>query len=77
MRRFDMAYEADRPHAGVSFNQLYLKKCGPKRYSKADSPWMVDVVITTPEMTVAEDYVELTAINWEVLVVDEGTTAYI
>ena len=33
---------------------------------------MVDVVITTPEMLVTDDYTELTAIDWEVLVVDEA-----
>lgn len=33
---------------------------------------MVDVVITTPEMLVTEDYAELAAIKWEILVVDEA-----
>ena len=33
---------------------------------------MVDVVITTPEMLVTDDYAELAAIKWEVLVVDEA-----
>lgn len=67
-----MAYASDRPQTGVSFNHLFLKKCGPKRFSKADSPWMVDVVITTPEIMVASDFAELTAIRWEVLVIDEA-----
>ena len=33
---------------------------------------MVQVVITTPEMLVADDANELEAVNWEVLVVDEA-----
>ena len=33
---------------------------------------MVDVVITTPEMLVTEDFVELMAVHWELLVVDEA-----
>ena len=33
---------------------------------------MAQVVITTPEMLVTEDFQELTAIKWEVLVVDEA-----
>jgi SNF2 family DNA or RNA helicase len=72
IRRYEMAHERDRPQAGVSFNQLFLKKCGPKRFSKVESPWMVDVLITTPEMLVADDFVDLTAIKWEILVVDEA-----
>lgn len=72
IRNYEMAYERDRPQGGVSFNSLYLKKCGPKRFSKSDSPWMLDVLITTPEMLVADDFLELTAIKWELLVVDEA-----
>ena len=33
---------------------------------------MVEVVITTPEMLVTEDFRELAAIDWEILVVDEA-----
>lgn len=72
IRSFEMAYARDRPQREVGFNQLYLKKCGPKKFSKADSPWMMDVLITTPEMLVTDDFVELTAIRWEVLIVDEA-----
>lgn len=72
IRQFEMAYECDRPQAGRSFNQLFLRKCGPRKPNKLESPWMIDVVITTPEMIVADDYVELTAIRWELVVVDEA-----
>lgn len=34
--------------------------------------WMVEVVITTPEMLVTDDFKELAAIEWEILVVDEA-----
>jgi chromodomain-helicase-DNA-binding protein 7 len=67
-----MVYESDRPQAGVAFNQLFLRKCGPRKPNKLESPWMVDVVISTPEMIVADDYAELTAIKWELVVVDEA-----
>ena len=33
---------------------------------------MVEVVITTPEMLVTEDFAELAAVKWEILVVDEA-----
>ncbi|GAX26228.1 chromodomain-helicase-DNA-binding protein 7 [Fistulifera solaris] len=72
IRQFEMAYDSDRPQAGVAFNQLFLRKCGPRKPNKVESPWMVDVVITTPEMIVADDYAELTAIEWELVVVDEA-----
>lgn len=72
IRQLDMAYEADRPQGGVGFNQLFLRKCLPKRPSRAESPWMFDVLITTPEMIVADDFAELTVIQWELLVVDEA-----
>lgn len=74
IRELEMVYECDRPAGGVGINQLYLKKCLPKKYTKPgpESPWMAQVVITTPEMLVADDYKELTAVHWEVLVVDEA-----
>ena len=34
--------------------------------------WMVEVVITTPEMLVTDDFKELAAVQWEILVVDEA-----
>jgi SNF2 family DNA or RNA helicase len=69
IRQFEMAYECDRPQNAVGFNQLYLKKCAQKSNK---SPWMAQVVITTPETLVAEDFLELTVIQWDVLVVDEA-----
>lgn len=72
IRTREMAYECDRPQGGVGINQLYLKKCGSKKATKGESPWMVQVVITTPEMLVADDFKELAAVQWEILVVDEA-----
>jgi chromodomain-helicase-DNA-binding protein 7 len=55
-----------------AFNQRYLHKVAKKWRSKWEKSWMVEVVITTPEMLVTEDYSELAAIKWEILVVDEA-----
>jgi SNF2 family DNA or RNA helicase len=70
IREFEMAYEQDRPQGGVGINQYYLRKCGPKKFTKKESPWMAQVVITTPEMLVSD--AELFAIHWTVVVVDEA-----
>ena len=72
LREFEFAYEADRPKSGLGLNSLYLKKCKPKKLSSGERPWMVQVVITTPEMIVTDDFVELTCIEWEAVVVDEA-----
>lgn len=75
IRELEFAYESDRPEGGVAFNQTYLKKCLPKKSKSripGDSPWMVQVIITTPEMVVCDDSSELVAVNWEALVVDEA-----
>lgn len=68
IRKYEFAYEEDRPES-VGPNALYLRKC--KGY-KNDGPWMATVVITTPEMLVAEGWNELASVKWEVLVVDEA-----
>jgi SNF2 family DNA or RNA helicase len=72
IREYEFVYECDRPQTAIAFNQLYLKKCVKKNMNKTDSPWMIDVVVTSPEMMIADDAVELAAIHWEVLVVDEA-----
>ena len=71
IRELEMAYEVNRP-SSIGMNQLYLRKCLPKRGAKYQSSWMVQVVITTPEMLVTDDFAELTAIDWDMLVVDEA-----
>jgi chromodomain-helicase-DNA-binding protein 7 len=71
IRRHEIAYECDRPNR-VAFNSLYLKKCGPKKFDRSETPWMVQVIITTPEMLVANDASELMAIKYDMLVVDEA-----
>jgi chromodomain-helicase-DNA-binding protein 7 len=68
IRQYEFAYEEDRPEY-VGFNALYLKKC---KGFKSNGPWMATVVITTPEMLVAEGWSELAAVQWNVLVVDEA-----
>lgn len=72
IREYEFVYECDRPQTAIAFNQMYLKKCVKKNATKTDSPWMVDVVITSPEMMIADDAAELSAVHWEVLVVDEA-----
>lgn len=73
IREYEFAYGCDRPpRSSVGFNTVYLRKCNSKRLTKFEMPWMVDVVITTPEMLTSEDYNELASIEWEVLVVDEA-----
>jgi SNF2 family DNA or RNA helicase len=67
MRDMEFAYIQDRP-SSVGANALYLKKCA----GHGPGPWMTQVVITTPEILVADDWQELAAVNWEVLVVDEA-----
>jgi SNF2 family DNA or RNA helicase len=68
MRQHEFAFAVDRPDT-VGANQLYLKKCTA---FKQRGPWMAQVVITTPEMMVADDWSELASVPWEVLVVDEA-----
>lgn len=34
--------------------------------------WMAEVVLTTPELLTADDYTELTAVQWEAVIVDEA-----
>jgi superfamily II DNA or RNA helicase len=50
----------------------YLKRCHKKKARKHEQSWMIEVVITTPETLVLEDYKELCAVDWDILVVDEA-----
>ncbi|CAB9502027.1 Chromodomain-helicase-DNA-binding protein [Seminavis robusta] len=71
IRHLDMIFEGDRP-SSVRSNELYLRKCSRSRRATIGNPWMAEVVLTTPEMICTDDYMELTAINWECMVVDEA-----
>mmetsp|Transcript_9183 Transcript_9183/g.21889 ORF Transcript_9183/g.21889 Transcript_9183/m.21889 type:complete len:2363 (+) Transcript_9183:217-7305(+) len=74
IREQEFAYPQDRPdHIGT--NAIYLNKCTghlPQTKTGLGGPWMATVVVTTPEMLVADDWAELAAVRWEVLVVDEA-----
>ncbi|KAL7538247.1 hypothetical protein ACHAXR_009189, partial [Thalassiosira sp. AJA248-18] len=70
-REDEFAFPEDRVD-DVAFNQRYLTKVAKKWRSKWEKTWMVEVVITTPEMLVTEDFAELAAVKWEILVVDEA-----
>eukprot|EP00536_Pseudo-nitzschia_multiseries_P008966 jgi/Psemu1/199531/e_gw1.239.51.1 len=74
IREHEFAYHKDRPD-GTGFrgiNSLYLKKCEPAKRAANQSQWMATVVVTTPEMLVADDWTELSYVRWQVLVVDEA-----
>ncbi|VEU34941.1 unnamed protein product [Pseudo-nitzschia multistriata] len=73
IREAEFAYARDRPDGsgGGGINSLYLKKCEPAK-SKSSAKWMATVVVTTPEMLVADDWTELSYVRWQVLVVDEA-----
>ena len=78
IREHEFAFEKDRPdNPGWGVNSLYLKKCEPaKKASAGYTQWMASVVITTPEMLVADDWTELSYVKWSVLVVDEVCFLY-
>ena len=73
IRQLEMAYENDRPEQ-IRSNELYLRKCSGSHSRDSDSgnPWMAEVVVTTPELLCGDDFMELSAIKWECLVVDEA-----
>ena len=76
-RSYARAYEFPFPKDqidldNVGFNQRYLNKVQKKWSDNWMKTWMVEVVITTPEMLVTDDFKELAAVQWEILVVDEA-----
>ena len=72
-RELEFAFAEDRPpKGGVAFNSSFLKKCHMNNKSTLDRLWMVQVVVTTPEMMCTDDFVELTAVEWDAVVVDEA-----
>jgi hypothetical protein len=73
IRELEFAYPKDRPR-NHRVNAKYLKNCEPAK--KDGIPWMVTVVITTPEILVADDWAELTSVTWKVLVVDEVNAVF-
>lgn len=70
IREYEFVYETDRPKS-IGINQNYLKTCA-RKVSKGTRPWMVDVVITSPEVMICDDALELTFVKWEALIVDEA-----
>ena len=72
IREYEFAYDCDRPQGGIGINQRFLKKCHRPSSSRAEKIWMTQVVITTPEMLVTDDFTELKAVKWEAMVVDEA-----
>jgi chromodomain-helicase-DNA-binding protein 7 len=70
-REDEFAFPKDRVE-DVAYNQRYLMKVAKRWRASWEKTWMVEVVITTPEMLVTDDFTELMAIKWEILVVDEA-----
>ena len=71
IRELEFAYEEDRPKS-CKWNQNYLKVCHPRNYKNWQKTWQVQVVITSPEAMVCEDYITLSACKWEAIVIDEA-----
>jgi SNF2 family DNA or RNA helicase len=68
IREFEFAFRCDRP-VKLKNRQKYLKHCGGSTTNKV---WMVQVVITSPEIMLAKDHDELFSLDWEMLIVDEA-----
>ena len=72
IREYEFAFEVDRPDQ-LALRQTYLSKVHPKKATKSSRTWMAQVVVTTPEIfATSDDFAELCAIPWEVVVVDEA-----
>ena len=71
-RKYEFAFPEDRVSAEVTTKQNYLASVAKQWSAKWEKSWMAEVVITTPEMIIADDWGELKAVSWEVLVVDEA-----
>jgi len=71
IRQHEFPFFEDRPEV-YSSNALYLKRCHKKSTKKHERIWMIEVVITTPETLVLDDHKELSAVQWELLIVDEA-----
>lgn len=72
IREYEFAYHLDRPK-NVANKNNFLRRCQSSRAkAKWQRTWMAQVVVTTPEIMTADDFSELMAVKWEVLVVDEA-----
>lgn len=71
IREWEFAYEVDRPPY-LNMNALFLANCHERSSPKWQRTWMVQVVLTTPEVLCSDDAAELAVLEWEALVVDEA-----
>ena len=71
IREFEFPRAHERPKSSTA-TEIYLRKCAKKHKGARGNPWMAEVVLTTPELLCADDFSELTAIQWECLVIDEA-----
>jgi chromodomain-helicase-DNA-binding protein 7 len=71
IREYEFAYEVDRPPF-LNANALFLSHCHELSSPKWQRTWMVQVVLTTPEVLCSDDSTELAILEWEALIVDEA-----
>ena len=65
----EFAFDCDRPRKVRS--DVYLRQCHQNLPPKVEKLWMVQCVITTPEVFL-NDFTELSSLRYEVIVVDEA-----
>jgi len=71
IRKYEFVFESDRP--SLPRSGYYFKQCHPKiKGQKNMKLWMAQVVITTPSVLITSDSKELSAIKWDIVVVDEA-----
>uniref|UniRef100_A0A7S2K935 Uncharacterized protein n=1 Tax=Leptocylindrus danicus TaxID=163516 RepID=A0A7S2K935_9STRA len=71
IRELEFAFEEDRPES-CRWNYNYLKGCHPRNYKNWQKTWQAQVVITTPEVMICDDYSTLSACTWGAVVIDEA-----
>ena len=73
IRELEISHESFRPQGGVGFNQLYLRKCLPKKKSGllVILGWQ-RLLLRHLSLFVLKTFRSWTAVKWECLVVDEA-----
>ncbi len=73
IREYEFAFECDRP-GRIRNNQNFLRHCHKMntRGYQGKKLWMIEAVVTTPEIFGAKDKSELLHIDWETLIIDEA-----
>lgn len=77
IRYDEFAFPEDRVESNYGAIKNYLSKVQKKWRARWARTWMVEVVITTPELITADDFGELSSVEWELLVVDEAHREFV